>query len=550
NSTWDERLPTRLFATDRYPSNRLNIYSKPDTLTWIQDTLENTPVFEEIRNSFFGKLFEFLVARCPILCKLVYGPMARQLITKRKYEMWTVFGGQPMRFSLKEFGLISGLPCGEFPEDHDPDYEMRNDPKKPDPYWRELLGDDLKISCADIAAMIKGDPNMPDFRKLRLALILIVNAVLISSQQTHRPTLKYVRMLEDLDKFYKFPWGRGSFYKTITTLCPARKIMGKCEDPNGTFRQQLCQATYRVQGFPLILQLFAFNSISGLPSKLPIAYDDHTILDVTGVGFPQIPTLTLSDILDVETQEDLHVIPFMEFDHQPEEGWGEWDNEVKDRKVAYMEDLISNGHLFPQDCWPGGDASLPQINDKDDHAHVSNQALPESTDFGTLQSEQPLPVPSPNAGDYSSLQPIDSPPKEPLIHDQVLQMPEKLYPASVYVIIANHNRTSSINQSDSTKHNEHMVDSFEGGQVHMDVDNDANNIEEPSLDGGEILDGQILYSTVKLYLLPLNMNHLAAYYHSHYSIHRLGLKHLSVEHQWKRLDLKLFSVEQQSKINW
>ncbi|XP_024014535.1 uncharacterized protein LOC112088485 [Eutrema salsugineum] len=275
--------------------------------------------------------------------------------------MWTVFGGQPMRFSLKEFGLISGLPCGEFPEDHDPDYEMRNDPKKPDPYWRELLGDDLKISCADIAAMIKGDPNMPDSRKLRLALILILDAVLISSQQTHCPTLKYVRMLEDLDKFYKFPWGRESFYKTITTLRPARKIMGKCEDPIGTFRQQLCQATYRVQGFPLILQLFTFNSISGLPSKLPIAYDDHTILDVTSVGFPQIPTLTLSDILDVETQEDLHVILYMEFDHQPEEGWGEWDDEVKDRKVAYMEDLISNGHLFPQDCWPGEDASLPQI---------------------------------------------------------------------------------------------------------------------------------------------------------------------------------------------
>jgi len=33
-----------------------------------------------------------------------------------------IFGGQPLRFSLVEFGYLTGLPCGEFPKEYDPDF--------------------------------------------------------------------------------------------------------------------------------------------------------------------------------------------------------------------------------------------------------------------------------------------------------------------------------------------------------------------------------------------------------------------------------------------
>lgn len=45
----------------------------------------------------------------------------------------------------------------------------------------------------------------------------------------------------------------------------------------------------------------------------------------------------------------------------PEEGWGEWDDEVKDKKVAYMVSQIDKGHIFTKEEWPGGLNNLPLI---------------------------------------------------------------------------------------------------------------------------------------------------------------------------------------------
>ncbi|KAG2253307.1 hypothetical protein Bca52824_083443 [Brassica carinata] len=58
-SSPDLRLPPRLFATDRFPTRRHNIYSSPDLLPFIRNVLRDTPEFETIRRSCL-KLFDLL----------------------------------------------------------------------------------------------------------------------------------------------------------------------------------------------------------------------------------------------------------------------------------------------------------------------------------------------------------------------------------------------------------------------------------------------------------------------------------------------------------
>lgn len=53
--------------------------------------------------------------------------------------MWTVYGGQPLRFSLVKFGVITGLRCDEFPEDYDPNIQPKVD-KGPGSFWEKLIG--------------------------------------------------------------------------------------------------------------------------------------------------------------------------------------------------------------------------------------------------------------------------------------------------------------------------------------------------------------------------------------------------------------------------
>ncbi|CAF1707361.1 unnamed protein product [Brassica napus] len=55
---------------------------------------------------------------------------------------------------------------------------------------------------------------MPGKKKLQLALIIIVDGVLIAHQQTPRPTLKYVRMVQDVDTFCSHPWEMSGPYRS------------------------------------------------------------------------------------------------------------------------------------------------------------------------------------------------------------------------------------------------------------------------------------------------------------------------------------------------
>ncbi|CAN6860033.1 unnamed protein product, partial [Brassica oleracea] len=77
NNKPDHRLPPRLFATDRSPSGRLNIYSKPDLLAFIQHVLRGTKELQYIRESCFGKLFELPARQCPVSCKIIHGFLSR-----------------------------------------------------------------------------------------------------------------------------------------------------------------------------------------------------------------------------------------------------------------------------------------------------------------------------------------------------------------------------------------------------------------------------------------------------------------------------------------
>ena len=57
-------------------------------------------------------------------------------------------------------------------------------------------------------------------KKLKLCLLVIVDGLLVATSQKPKPTLKYVKLLENLDEFFDFPWGRESFLWTLSTLKP------------------------------------------------------------------------------------------------------------------------------------------------------------------------------------------------------------------------------------------------------------------------------------------------------------------------------------------
>ncbi|KAH0874661.1 hypothetical protein HID58_072023 [Brassica napus] len=117
----DLRLPPRLFATDRFPTKRLNIYSSPEILPFLRHVLRDTKEFQIIRESCFGKLFDIPARQCPVSAKLIHSFLTRQLLCLPKNTLWSVFGGNPLRYGLQGFGTVTGLNCASFPEGYHPD---------------------------------------------------------------------------------------------------------------------------------------------------------------------------------------------------------------------------------------------------------------------------------------------------------------------------------------------------------------------------------------------------------------------------------------------
>ncbi|CAA7056616.1 unnamed protein product [Microthlaspi erraticum] len=232
---------------------------------------------DQIRRSCFGKLFEIPLARCSNSGKLLHQLITRQLVTRKKYELWMVFGGHPLKFSLAEFAQITGLPCGDIPKDVGNKIE-----KTPDATWREIIGESADTTLTQICNLLedkKTRESMSDDRKLKLALILIVDGVLIANLQhpTTKPTPRYVTMLSDLQNFLQYPWGRESCLITIDSLRPALQPVKKKDDPIKKFRARLFDGSVVLKGFPIALQLLAFKNIPKLLEWLPSIRGPHSL---------------------------------------------------------------------------------------------------------------------------------------------------------------------------------------------------------------------------------------------------------------------------------
>ncbi|KAF8084953.1 hypothetical protein N665_0692s0005 [Sinapis alba] len=112
-----------LFSTYCFPSERVNIYSTVDYLLRVREALKGKPEMTVLTSSYFGGIFN-MHARRLLADKVVQSMMTRQLLTKKKYEMWPVFGGKPLRFLLVEFREVTGMPCGEFEDGYTIDFQL------------------------------------------------------------------------------------------------------------------------------------------------------------------------------------------------------------------------------------------------------------------------------------------------------------------------------------------------------------------------------------------------------------------------------------------
>lgn len=108
-------LPNRMFAVGHEPFGiRVTAYHKSRGIMSILNALKKDEV-DFLKNSAFGK-FISLADKPSFSGRFGWVIISWQLKVKKKHEVWILFAEKPIRFSLREYAIVIGLPCGKFPK--------------------------------------------------------------------------------------------------------------------------------------------------------------------------------------------------------------------------------------------------------------------------------------------------------------------------------------------------------------------------------------------------------------------------------------------------
>ncbi|KAG7572606.1 hypothetical protein ISN44_As09g009660 [Arabidopsis suecica] len=219
-------------------------------------------------------------------------------------------------------------------------------PEDAEHYWYTLLGSEDEYTIEHIVNMLKAEPAMPGWKKIRLSLIVIVEGVLICGTQHIRASLPIVEMVRNLDTFFSYPWGRHAFDHTLRMI----KVGAKVRNHN-ILINKLKQKTLVIHGFPIAIQLMLFQSIPLLLCYLPSSDDAQKFYDMSLSVLPTLKTYHTNNILLVENDKDLI---FSQSVVSTEEDCVS----VGDPKISHMLSLIRRGYRFSKGDWRGAIAKL------------------------------------------------------------------------------------------------------------------------------------------------------------------------------------------------
>ncbi|KAF2595231.1 hypothetical protein F2Q70_00042564 [Brassica cretica] len=168
-----------------------------------------------------------------------------QLDIKKKYELWSLVGPEPVRFSLLEFENLTGLNC-EYIEDLERPHSVVT--KELTSFW-EMLGVHVEAGPSTqeiIAALERCEGWSRDDRK-RLAYLAIFTGYIEGRKYSTPTRVSLARLVMELERFENYPWGRVAF-KVLMDSVKGRDISG----------------CYTINGFAQALQVWVYTALPEL----------------------------------------------------------------------------------------------------------------------------------------------------------------------------------------------------------------------------------------------------------------------------------------------
>ncbi|XP_048616284.1 uncharacterized protein LOC106354676 [Brassica napus] len=151
--------------------------------------------------------------------KVVHHFLANQLAIESSHEIWSLIDdSMPLRFSLYEFGEITGLNCDPFDKhdvwdvDHQEFWLEMNVPTSDGPTLLELQA--ILLICR----------NWPREKRVMIGLLCLLSIGIFGISSNSRIPLHCAKRVMDTAAFQRYPWGRIGFCSLVDSI--KEKYMG------------------------------------------------------------------------------------------------------------------------------------------------------------------------------------------------------------------------------------------------------------------------------------------------------------------------------------
>ncbi|CDY63618.1 BnaC07g48000D [Brassica napus] len=213
--------------------------------------------------------------------------MQRRVLTQGE-DLWFTFSDQPMRFSLREFHLTTGLRCEEDQTITVPQFKIM---KKP---YLWMLGKNDKFTVRTLYEMFTEKArSMPTLERLSLGTSIITEAVIIAenlSSKIPRDRLQHYMNY----RLPKMAWGKTA-YSILMRSVKSLSASSWTRD------------SYEVSGFALAINLWAMSSVNVLGKSLGKPCKISSSSDPLCLHWDSTRTPTITEVLELEKINNVEV---------------------------------------------------------------------------------------------------------------------------------------------------------------------------------------------------------------------------------------------------
>ncbi|XP_048619317.1 uncharacterized protein LOC125590176 isoform X2 [Brassica napus] len=205
--------PKRLYEEGKCPLQHrsMNHSCHLASLQMVEESV-GIDAWESIKESAVGVILRFKDLDYTWSAQAVHHLLTNQLVVDSIHEVWSLIEGQPIRFSLHEFGEITGLNCEPFNIDDKVEVDHK-------PFWEEM-----GVSAAhgpmlsELRSLLPRIKNWPFEKRRMIGLLCVLSVGILGISPGSRIPLEAAKRVLDAEAFERYPWGRVGFSSLVNSI--------------------------------------------------------------------------------------------------------------------------------------------------------------------------------------------------------------------------------------------------------------------------------------------------------------------------------------------